>query len=121
VDDLIRGYQAIVRDNWEFVFSATTFPSSIYRAFRQRFDGGVEMIFPEYFLTRSQDLPVALHDAGQFYWGTPSAWVDGKRIFDQYSLPVLIPRWRVQDIDDEDDWVQAEMIYNQIKLKSNKI
>jgi N-acylneuraminate cytidylyltransferase len=68
------------------------------------------MFFPEHFLTRSQDLPRALHDAGQFYWGQPSAWLEGKRIFDRHSLPIVIPRWRVQDIDSEEDWIRAEMI-----------
>ncbi len=43
------------------------------------------MFFPEHFSTRSQDLPAALHDAGQFYWGYPSAWVEGQRIFDRHS------------------------------------
>ena len=53
---------------------------------------------------------VALHDAAQFYWGLPQAWVEGRRIFGPRSLPVLVPRWRVQDIDNEDDWVRAEIV-----------
>jgi pseudaminic acid cytidylyltransferase len=114
VDDLARGWQALQSGNWAYAFSATEFSSSIYRAFRQHPQGGVEMIFPEFFTTRSQDLPVALHDAGQFYWGRPSAWTEGVRIFDHHSMPIFIPRWRVQDIDDMDDWVRAEMIYKQL-------
>lgn len=114
VDDLARGWQALQTGNWAYAFSATEFVSSIYRAFRQHPQGGVEMIFPEFFTTRSQDLPVALHDAGQFYWGRPSAWTEGVRIFDRHSMPIFIPRWRVQDIDDMDDWVRAEMIYKQL-------
>jgi N-acylneuraminate cytidylyltransferase len=70
------------------------------------------MFFPEHFDTRSQDLPVALHDAGQFYWGTPSAWIERKRVFDRHSCAVAIPRWRVQDIDNQDDWVRAELLMN---------
>jgi pseudaminic acid cytidylyltransferase len=68
------------------------------------------MFFPEHFATRSQDLPVALHDAGQFYWGRPDAWIGGKRIFDHHSAPLRIPRWRVQDIDSSEDWVRAELL-----------
>ena len=114
VDDLARGWQALQSADWAYAFSATEFSPSIYRAFRRCQQGGVEMIFPEFFTTRSQDLPVALHDAGQFYWGRPSAWTEGMRIFDRHSMPVFIPRWRVQDIDDMDDWVRAEMIYKQL-------
>ena len=68
------------------------------------------MFYPEFFDTRSQDLPEALHDAGQFYWGKPSAWLDGKRIFDQHSTALIIPRFRVQDIDTDADWIRAELM-----------
>ena len=114
VNDLRRGLQLLESGNWAYAFTATD-AAPIFRAFKQVTEGGVEMFFPEYFATRSQDLPVALHDAGQFYWGRPDAWIEGKRIFDQHSIPIVIPRWRVQDIDNQDDWMQAEIIYNQLK------
>lgn len=109
-DDLKRGIDALDSDNWAYAFSATEFASPIFRSFRKVESGGLEMFFPEYFYTRSQDLPLALHDAGQFYWGRPEAWLERVRIFDQNSTPVLIPRWRVQDIDTIDDWLRAEML-----------
>lgn len=114
VDDLIRGWQALESGEWAYAFSVADFSPSIYRAFRQHPEGGLEMLFPEFFTTRSQDLPIAWHDAGQFYWGRPAAWMEGKRIFDRHSAPVPIPRWRVQDIDDLDDWVRAEMIFKHL-------
>ena len=49
--------------------------------------GGVQMIFPEYFPVRSQDLPIALHDAAQFYWGTAAAWLELAPIFSERSVP----------------------------------
>lgn len=110
VQDLIRGLQVLESGFWSYTFSATDFAAPIFRAFMESSEGGIEMFFPEHFLTRSQDLPRALHDAGQFYWGQPSAWLEGKRIFDRHSLPIIIPRWRVQDIDSEEDWIRAEMI-----------
>lgn len=118
VADLKRGWLALQSGNWAYAFSVTDFSPSVYRAFCQHSDGGVEMLFPEYFSTRSQDLPMSFHDAAQFYWGRPAAWLEGKRIFDHHSVPVNIPRSRVQDIDDPDDWVRAEIIYKQ--LVSNK-
>lgn len=115
VADLKRGWQALVSGDWAYALSVTDFPTSIYRAFCETPDGGLEMVFPEHALTRSQDLPRALHDAGQFYWGQVSSWIDRARIFDRQSFPVFIPRWRVQDIDDQDDWARAELIYIQLK------
>jgi N-acylneuraminate cytidylyltransferase len=108
--DLKRGLEALEAAAWEYAFSATSFAASVFRAFTQHPQGGVEMLFPEHFATRSQDLPEALHDAAQFYWGRPSAWLECKRIFDRHSCPVIVPRWRVQDIDTEQDWARAEIM-----------
>lgn len=115
VDDLKQGLEALESGDWEYAFAATDFAAPIFRSFKQRADGGIEMFFPDHFLTRSQDLPTALHDAGQFYWGRPSAWMEGKRIFDRHSMPIVIPRWRVQDIDEQDDWIRAEQSFNQLR------
>lgn len=109
-DDLKRGWDALDSGDWAYAFTVTDFAAPIFRSFKQTADGGIEMFFPEHFSTRSQDLPTALHDAGQFYWGRPSAWIEGKRIFDRRSKPIMIPRWRVQDIDTPDDWERAEIL-----------
>jgi pseudaminic acid cytidylyltransferase len=110
-DDLRQGLERLNSDSWAFCFSATSYASPIFRAFRQSETGGVEMFFPEHFDKRSQDLPEALHDAAQFYWGRPEAWCSHERLFDRQSTPLLIPRWRVQDIDTEDDWRRAELLW----------
>ncbi|MEH6504179.1 MAG: pseudaminic acid cytidylyltransferase [Cycloclasticus sp.] len=110
-EDLKRGWDALDSGAWDYAFTVTDFAAPIFRSFKQTAEGGIEMFFPEHFSTRSQDLPVALHDAGQFYWGRPHAWLEDKLIFDQYSKPILIPHWRVQDIDTEEDWLRAEMMY----------
>ena len=47
--------------------SATNFSFPIQRAVFQNNKGYAEMFEPENALTRSQDLPEAMHDAGQFY------------------------------------------------------
>lgn len=116
-DDLERGLAALESGGWAYTFSATEFPAPIFRSFRIHPGGGVEMFFPEHFETRSQDLPTALHDAGQFYWGRPDAWLGGKAVFAPHSCPVLIPRWRVQDIDTPEDWHRAELIHAIIRAE----
>lgn len=108
VGDIQQGLQALTSGDWDYAFTVTDFAAPIFRAFKESAVGSIEMFFPEHFSTRSQDLPVALHDAGQFYWGRPAAWLEDKRIFDQRSKPIVIPRWRVQDIDTPDDWERAE-------------
>jgi len=113
-EDLNRGFVALESGPWAYALTVTEFAAPIFRSFHLHPDGGVEMFFPDQFSTRSQDLPVALHDAGQFYWGRPTAWLERKRIFDRHSFPVIIPRWRVQDIDTEADWRRAELMMNAI-------
>lgn len=110
VADLKRGLEALESGDWAYVFTATDYAAPIFRSFKKNADGGIEMLFPEHFSTRSQDLPTTLHDAGQFYWGKPSAWIEGKLIFDRHSLPIVILRWRVQDIDNQEDWERAETL-----------
>jgi pseudaminic acid cytidylyltransferase len=108
--DLEQGCRSLESGRWEFAFAATDYVAPIFRAFRESGNGGVEMFFPEHYASRSQDLPRALHDAAQFYWGRPSAWLEGKRVFERHSTAILVPRWRVQDIDTEEDWVRAELM-----------
>lgn len=112
--DLRRGWEALAAGTWEYAFAVTEFHAPFYRAFKQLPDGGLEMFFPEHMASRSQDLPQVLHDAAQFYWGRPSAWLEGKPIFAPHSWPVFIPRHRVQDIDTPEDWAAAERMAAQL-------
>lgn len=107
-EDLHEGLRLMRTGRWRYVFAATRFVGSVHRAFSQTSDGGLEMLFPDKFLARSQDLPDVLHDAGQFYWGKAEAWLSQARVFDRESTIVPIPPWRVLDIDTEEDWRYAE-------------
>ena len=118
VDDLKKGFDALCNGIWSYAFSVTDFEYTVFRSFKEHPDGGVEMFFPEHFEKRSQDLPVALHDAAQFYWGKPDAWLKGLQLFDIHSYPVKIPNWRIQDIDTEDDWKRAELLFNNLNAKN---
>lgn len=114
-EDLVRGLEALRSGKWLYAFSAAEFAAPIFRAMRRTPERGVEMLFPEHFATRSQDLPLTLHDAAQFYWGTVPAWSSKARIFAPHSVPVMIPRKRVQDIDTQEDWDAAEALFNVTK------
>lgn len=95
----------------DFVFSVTTYSHPIFRAFQRAEDGRVTMFWPEHEQTRSQDLPVAWHDAGQFYWGRPTAFRTCGGIFSARAYGVPIPRHLVQDIDTPEDWELAERLF----------
>ncbi len=110
--DLLRaGRTALRRQEADFAFSVTSFAFPIQRALARDENGRVHMRQPRHEFSRSQDLPESWHDAGQFYWGRVSAFRSLESLFagDTYGVPV--PRYRVQDIDTEEDWRRAELMF----------
>jgi N-acylneuraminate cytidylyltransferase len=116
-EDLRRGLEILQGSGGDYAFSVTSYAFPIQRAIRLTPEGRVEMFNPEHFNTRSQDLEEAYHDAGQFYWGRADAWLQGKMIFSPASLPVMLPRHRVQDIDTPEDWVRAEWLFKAMQAQ----
>jgi len=111
---LKEAYEALIKNQSDYAFSATSFAFPIQRAIRLNEDQSVEMFNPEHFNTRSQDLEEAYHDAGQFYFGTAQAWLEAKPIFAKTSTAVILPRHRVQDIDTMEDFHRAELMYKAV-------
>jgi pseudaminic acid cytidylyltransferase len=109
-DDLQQAFDLLQNSQSEYSFPVTEFPSAIQRALRRSPEGQMQPFYPEHELTRTQDLEPAYHDAGQFYWGKPDAWFTNNRIYSS-AAGLLIPHWRVVDIDTPDDWARAEILY----------
>lgn len=109
--DLARGGNALEEADASYALSVTTFAFPIQRAVGITERNRLAMFYPEYAETRSQDLEEAYHDAAQFYWGRPEAWLNSVSLFSEETVPVLIPRHRVQDIDTEEDWLRAEAMF----------
>lgn len=109
--DLQQSLKQLKTSQADYVFSATSYPFPIQRALRIKADNSIEMFQPEHFNTRSQDLEEAWHDAGQFYWGTANAWLQGKKIFSREAQIYPLPRAQVQDIDTPEDWQRAELMF----------
>lgn len=101
----------------DFAFSVTSYAFPIFRALKLGESGRVEMYWPENEMKRSQDLPEAWHDAGQFYWGRKSAFLKKEGFFSANSYPVILPRKTVQDIDTLEDWEFAEMLFESENFK----
>lgn len=116
--DLQRGLEILQSTGAEYAFSVTSYAFPIQRAIRITANQRIEMFQPEHIATRSQDLEEAWHDAGQFYWGKAEGWLQGVPLFSKESAPVPLPHYRVQDIDTPEDWKQAELIFNTLKLRT---
>lgn len=116
--DLRGALRELESSDASFVFSVTSFAFPIQRALRMDASGAVSMFDPRFERTRSQDLEPAYHDAGQFYWGRARAWAEATPIFAPTSKAWVLPRHRVQDIDTEEDWVRAELMFSALRAHS---
>lgn len=114
---LRSGWETITGSSCDYAFSVTSYAFPIQRAIRISKQNRVAMFNSEYFGARSQDLEEAWHDAGQFYWGTAEAWRTESMIFGERSVPVKLPRYRVQDIDTTEDWVRAEWLFRALQAE----
>ncbi|MDB3935552.1 pseudaminic acid cytidylyltransferase [Granulosicoccus sp.] len=107
----IRGGLELLND-CDFVIPVTSYPHPVQRALRCSKSGKLDMLNPDKYSTRSQDLDHAWHDVGQFYWGRAAAWHSSVQPYEMYTRAIKIPRWRAQDIDTLEDWEHAEALFN---------
>ena len=111
-----EGLKRITKNNQIFVLSATTFKYPVQRSFTIDGKKGMQMLFEENYHTRTQDLSEVWHDAAQFYWGSKETWKNANKIFLNSSEIVKIPNIVVQDIDTDEDWKNAELVYKILNL-----
>lgn len=98
------------------VFAATSFEFPIQRAIKLDKNGYSSCIDESMYNQRSQDLEEYYHDAGQFMLSTADIWLKENNMFN-VGRPLIIPRWRNQDIDSIEDWKQAELLFASINTK----
>jgi len=110
---LIEGFKKLKESTAVNTFSATSMPFPIQRTFKLNSEGRCEMFTPEHYMTRSQDLEEAYQDAGQFYWKRLDR-ESSEIMFGEDSIPIILPRHLVQDIDTLEDWKRAEIMYEVI-------
>ena len=112
--DITASLHGLRKNKGCFVVSVTTYAAPIQRALKILKTGRAEMFNPDLFSSRSQDLEPAYHDAGQFYWGSCETWLSGRPLLGSHTVPVVLPRHRVQDIDTDEDWKRAELMADTI-------
>ena len=115
---LIEAFETLKSSDAVNAFSVTSMPSPIQRTFRITENQRCDMFWPEKFATRSQDLEEAYQDAGQFYWTRVNNH-STEIMFGKDSLPIIIPRHLVQDIDTHEDWHRAEIMYKVLLQQNN--
>ena len=118
-NNLIDSFKIIESTKENFVYPVTKFPHSIYRSMTKSMDGKMNFLFPDYEMTRTQDLEETFHDAAQFYWGKAEAWTQLKKMHTD-GIGMEIPAYTTVDIDNNDDWKKAELLFQSMVLKNLK-
>lgn len=98
-------------NNFDSVFPIMSFGFPIQRALRIGNDKKTAFFYPEFSLSRSQDLAMSYHDAGQFYWMNIEKCLEKQKILTDNSGTIIISELEGQDIDNEIDWKLAELKY----------
>jgi N-acylneuraminate cytidylyltransferase len=107
-------------NNADALIPVALFSSPVWRALKDE-DGKLKRIWPEYEMSRSQDLPKAYYDAGQFYWFDVDIFINKKKILAGNTAYLELNWSQVQDIDTLEDWKEAEYKYQLInKLDISK-
>lgn len=109
-NDLAQSFSLWQNSNSLYCFPMLAFESNILRSLKIDSDNKVSSVFAENEQSRTQDLPEAYFDAGQFYWGSRQAWLTEDKIHN-HAIGYVLPKYSVVDIDDEQDWQFAEFLF----------
>ena len=116
-EDLRIGLQILINNKGNYALPVVKFPYPPQRGMRIKNNQKIlEMIAPENINIRSQDLEEIWHDAGQYCWGKVEAWLREKPILNSNPSPIPLSRYKAQDIDTEEDWCQAELMFKALKI-----
>lgn len=81
-------------------------------------DEKLEMLYPENYFARSQDLEKYYHDCGQFFMFKTYALERDRKLYTQNAIPIIIDSMESQDIDNYEDLKLAEVKYDLLFKRS---
>ena len=104
-------------DPADYVCPVVSYPYPPQRALLREENGLLNFDKPEFTWTRSQELTELYHDAGQWYWGRAQTWLLEKPML-MNTLGKVVPRWMAQDIDTQEDWEYAELLFEVLERRN---
>ena len=110
ISDLKNAFELMQQHNALFSYPVTDYSHPIQRAMRRLPSGQMQFLEPQHEIVRTQDLETTYHDTGQFYWGKATSWTTQKQMHSN-GIGLIVPNWRVVDIDNDADWKRAELLH----------
>ena len=114
IDDFQKAYAKLIDTNADCIISVTEYDFHPLRAFEITQDDQLSFKWPENALTRSQDLPDLLHDAGAFYFFKTAAFKKQNKLVMKNTVGHSIERSRAVDIDTPEDLEFAKLLHAHI-------
>lgn len=116
---LANGMALLLQHDADCVLPCVRYSYPIQRSLKIE-DGKAVMLWPENYLSRSQDLMPVYHDCGQFYCLKTESLLTQMKLFAEHTVPIEVSEVEVQDIDNEDDWKLAEIKYRFLEEMRNR-
>lgn len=111
---LLEGFE-IMLNGAESVLPLLTFDYPIWRSFKVNENENLEYNWAEFINSRSQDLPKAYHDAGQWYWVKLNSLKKANKLIFDTTKGVYLSAFEAHDIDTIEDWKLAELKYEYLQ------
>ena len=112
---LVEALSKLAASPTQFVISAGVLEINPLRHSFKILDSGIEVLFPENNLKRSQDLDLAYYDAGMFYLAHANTWVDASKYwFNNNTQTVVIPPEDCIDVDSPKDLEKLRKRYEEV-------
>lgn len=115
INQLKESYTSLIDKSFDTVFAAVKYGHPIERAFQLNNENKVQINNPEKEFTRTQDLSINYHDAGQFYWFKTTALYKNKSLLNGNVGAIIMDEIEVHDIDNPSDWHLAELKYKTLR------
>jgi pseudaminic acid cytidylyltransferase len=115
-EKLMNAFSKLIDTGADTILPVTRFSFPIWRSFKME-NEKVSYNWPEFAPKRSQDLPTAFHDCGQFYFFRTSVFLQTGKLITENTIGLEVPESEVQDIDNEEDWKIAEIKFNFLSQK----
>jgi N-acylneuraminate cytidylyltransferase len=111
---LVEGFKKLL-NGADSVLPLVSFDYPIWRSFKLNENNYVEYNWIEFINSRSQDLPQAYHDAGQWYWVKIPMLVESGNLIFETTKGLHLSPFEAHDIDALHDWKLAELKYDYLQ------
>jgi len=113
-DRLCEGFEMLI-NGADSVLPVMSFDYPIWRSFKINENKCLEYNWSEFINARSQDLPNAYHDAGQWYWVKTTKLISTRKLIFETTKGLHLSPFEAHDIDTLHDWKLAELKYEYLQ------